>query len=353
MVTFSQNLKTWKNANKFDNEFLSERSGIDLVRILSIINNRQAPTQTEVEKLASVFGVSVSTFIKGVNMEQNMCQSVGGNINDSYEGLPEEYIAVIEEFIHYPIGFRKMISPLFCAWIFNKTNLSMREIENLSKISFSSFSKIMRHLYTLGPITLKKTAIALDKNGYIKMSVFFDKLKKICCDYIPTYNLSIAKEKYNFSACKLSRCMGLVDSCVGNLLGLKYAIKGEKLATMANFFEVPVKVFENETMADVNFPLTTSELANKIFSMDKTSKTHIEKLQQNTKQDELASDKNSLGEKSQDLTRLEYSDRVSLNQKHVNSEAPIDKLRKMYERLTPEHKAEINAKIEEYFWMDL
>lgn len=328
MVTFGQNLRTWKTARNLTSKSLGDRSGLGEDRITELLEDRNFPTQTDIEKIARVFQVSVPTFTKGVSLEDPEEDPVLLENPEETDLLCQE---AYTRFDGFPREYQLQVTKKFANWIQTKSNIRGAKIENMYQIPRSSFSTYRMLKRKMSYEIFSKLANVLDEDGLIQKTEFIAEFKKTCEKYISTYNLGIAEQKYGFQKQDLAEYLDRSNSSITYISRYVTSVSSDVKECLLSLFEIDNEIFTGNCMNPEDFLLDKDIVLAKLAEKKKLV---------------VAS---SAKEPSKDDQKK--------TPKQAESEVPLvagtKKLKKMYEKLSDEHKSEVNALIERYFWQDL
>lgn len=332
MVTFGQNLRTWKTARNLTSKNLGDRSGLGEGRITELLEDKSFPTQTDIEKIARVFQVSVPTFTKGVSLED---PEEDPFLLENTEEVDSLYQDAYKRFDEFPREYQLQVTKKFADWIQTKSNMRGAKIEDMYQIPRSSFSTYRMLKRKMSYEIFSRLANVLDEDGLISKKDFIAEFKKTCEKYISTYNLCIAEQKYGFQKKDLAEYLDKSNSSITYISRYVIPVSSDVKEILLSLFEVNNATFTNDCMKPKDFALDKDVVLAKLAEKKKSAVTSSTK----------------------DPSKDDQKKTSKLAKKEKYSETPpvVDtkKLKKMYDTLSDEHKSEVNALIERYFWQDL
>ena len=344
MVTFGENLKTWKDAKNKSVKDLSKNTEIGEFRIRMLLSDQENPTTKEVEALATFFNVPVATFVRGVN------HVIDGNITETEneKGSSEcECKEVLALYLSRPSDFRKHISAMMSLWLIAITGMNGNKLEKKLGLSNATFSKYRALKSSMSEEYIEKIGERGAKEGLFTQKAYYDRLKEICEKYVGNYNLSLAKEIYGFSAVKFSYACNCANATVSQLLSYKYSTTDAFCEKACKFFDISVQDFKTTILTKNDFKLDKYQVSKEIYSAanqfeDEKKKSHLVPKE---------ASKEPIVVEEKVATIVETPEKIEVEEKAEIT--PTSKLLKMYSKLTPKHQKEVAKVIEDYFWEDI
>ncbi len=342
MVTFGENLNTWKVARKIDTKSLGSRSGLGEDRIKKLLEDKVVPNQSDIEKIARVFQVSAATFCKGVTIPK-----IEKNVNSEGNNENSEYSKVIDFYYSGNVAFKKGVASRFADWLLSKTTKPAIYIDDMCGLSRSTFSSYKRKKEPMSKAAIEKIGKAFNDAGILALDEYYNKLQSLCNKWIPNGNLCLLREYYKISSTTFAKVLNCFDSTVRGMFTFKNSIKEDYAKILSDLIGVDLNVFTTVNLTNANLP-SKKVMEAKIAALTSDSNsspvpTKEEKpgVKPIAKQPEPEPEPEPVPAPMPAIT---------ISQPENNN---VDKLQKMYNRLSQAHKQEIDTLIEKYFWEDL
>ncbi len=327
-VTFGEQLNVYKNAKHIDVKSLGNRSGLGEFKIRALLADQEVPSAKEVESIAMVFQVPVSTFLRGVDI-------TGANSKADENEVQEKYAQSLNTYKNYPASYRRVISQKISTWALEQSGLSMNELERQVGIPLNMLSKYVRAENAFSVDTLIKFVIGLDSKEIVTTLAFFTKMIEFGDKFIPNYNLNIIKNVTGITYRKIGMILGIQQSNISKASNYIKALSRPSIRKMVEAWDIDSNTFCTKFMSADDFD--AAELTKKVNGAEITAEPVDVLPAVSTTMNEITAPK---------------KDPVKVESRIVSNE-PVDRVHKMYQRLSNEHKTEVDALIEKYFWEDI
>lgn len=344
MVTFSENLKTWKTAKKITTKDLGKRSGLGEPVINDLLAGNIAPTEAEIQKISMVFQVPSSTFMRGVKVEAI------NNASTINELSPQDKRLV--EYFSYPSELRCAISRDLVDFVtrcyvnagFAATMSEACIAIGLPRGTFSNV-KNMRYSFSESAINTILSSDVIDRDE------FLNKMEHLGNKYTPNYNYALAHKCYGLSDDKISVLVGndrraqyqvrkYLQGCSPKLGALYCGVLHE------SWDDFSTRIFSVSDFTGAK-KKEIKQILNKC-STNKCAKSYCESNLTETDDKMNGKEITEPNKRTQDLKEQAQSKSAEF---HL--EVSEDKLLKAYRKLTDEHKKEVLKIVDKYFWEDM
>lgn len=342
MVTFGENLNTWKVARKIDTKSLGSRSGLGEERIKNLLEDKVVPNQSDIEKIARVFQVSAATFCKGVTIPK-----IEKNTNSEENNENSEYSKVIDFYYSGNAAFKKGVASRFADWLLSKTTKPAIYIDDMCGLSRSTFSSYKRKKEPMSKASIEKIGKAFNDAGILALDEYYNKLQSLCNKWIPNGNLCLLREYYKLSSTTFAKVLDCFDSTVRGMFSFKNPIKKDHIEILSDLIGVDFNVFATVNLTSANLP-SKKTMEAKIAAL--TSGSTSSPAPAKEEKPEAKPIAKPIAKQPEPEPVPAPMPAITISQPENNN---VDKLQKMYNRLSQAHKQEIDALIEKYFWEDL
>ena len=365
MVTFSEQLNTWKNAKHIDVKSLASRSGLTEWRVRGLLAGTETPTQKDIENISMVFQVPVMTFVQGVELNTSEEKAVV-DVKAEEVKLVEETATinnveedVINEFSILPSDYKREISKLFVNWLSDITKMNLSDMDRATKMSTCTFTKYKNKTTPISERAMRALSSYLEEKDIMDKFTFYHKLSGMSKHYVANYNLTVAKKKYGFASEKISLAIGLNKASISTALAYKFAISGDTAVKVATLFHIEPKVFQTQFLTEYDFydikeidaekylPSTTPKKKKTEKKEDVELSDYAKRLKEAAELPAMRTEKSSRQDAFWDVIQKAPANIVQ------GSISQNEKVLKMYGKLTETHRKEVLDLIEKYFWEDL
>lgn len=352
MKTFGEQLTTWMNANHMNLTQLSKKSQIVYQRLKMLQDNQVKPSRGEIENLCKAFRETPDIFLMGcdVTYEQEQKGIIPDHIKEAMENEKKlkdaEYI--ITKIVNTYASYTKTLKFYYTKKVMEYAVALAKKNGNDTGVSGATYydmDNTTYNRYCNGKMTV---SLGFLTTFYRKSAASGEDVEKlhetILNKVIPNYNIyqlylaSEYKMKSDFFKMINFICNNqLDDSTVGHWLSMNHGISERTLTILCPCIGVDMELFTTEIMDEDNVKEIVSRL-----------KERYEQFKAETVSEEQKAEAV--------VEEVPKTQKTETHIKPENTEGAEDayfvRLKKIWRYLTEEHKAEIYALCDKYFFED-